>query len=373
MDISMDHDIQESVLPKYQQAKEAIKARIGEGMWKPGARILSERDLADSLQVSRITVKRAVLDLVEEGLLEHVAGRKGTFVRAHVAASSTRLIGVAIDDVRDTFGSSLLRGIEDYLWNRKFHLLLCNGDRNHAKIEEYFLSLMEQSIAGVLFCPVIDSGYAKNNARLISLLQKSKVPFVLMDRFVPGMLANYVGANHRESSREITRQLIRMGHRKILIGVGLKCTSMDERLQGYLDALRDAGIPANDRLIVRVNDNLLHGAPDPREMEVMADRVKAAGTFSCFYALNSRLLTAGIDVLRAGGWRIGTEVTVVSHDSDDRDLLPHPEGLPMVVQPTYEMGREAARILIDHITTPDAAIVQMVLKSRLVEAAAAGA
>ena len=60
--------------------------------------------------------------LVSEGVLEHIVGKKGTFVResgnGHVY---TNLIGVAIDDVRNTFGAQMLRGIEDFLWEKRFH------------------------------------------------------------------------------------------------------------------------------------------------------------------------------------------------------------------------------------------------------------
>ena len=356
---------------KYEAVKNECRRRIDAGDWRPGEVVTSERELSQELGVSRITVKRAFADLIDEGLLTRVPGRRGTLVNDRTPARRrARFIGAAIDDIRDTFGSELLRGIEDYFWDRRIHTLLCNGDRSFAKVEEYFSSLTSHEIAGVIFAPVIDHGYARNNTRLVTFLQRHGLPFVLVDRYVPGMLANYVAANHRESSRLIVEELLRAGHRRVLIAVGLECTSMDERVQGYRDAHEEAGVRVDESLIVRGNDSLLHPAPDGEELARFADRVRHAGAFSCFYALNSRLLNAGIQVLRELGLEPGTKVRVASHDEPRAGSgASGPVVPPYAVQPAYQMGWEASRILLDHIATPRAPIVRMTLKAAVVSGA----
>ena len=356
--------------PKYEIVKQEVRRRIDNGSWRPGDLITSERDLAEELAVSRITVKHSIADLISEGLLLHIPGKRGTFVSDRKSSPpATSFIGAAIDDIRDSFGSELLRGIEDFFWDRKFHTLLCNSDRNFTKIEEYFNSLIEHEIAGVIFSPVIDHGYTKNNARLISFLQRHRLPFVLVDRYVPGILANYVGVNHRESSRQIVGELIRAGHRRILISVGLDCTSMDERLQGYRDSLEEAEIEIDESLVIRNNDSLLYHNPDRQELDRMKEQIAGAGEVSCFYALNSRLLNGGLQVLNELGMKPGIDVRIASHDEIRKAGIG--DGVvekPYAVQPCYRMGWEAARILLDHISMPEAPVVQMTLKASVVEA-----
>ena len=353
--------------PKYEIVKEEIRGKLKNGVWLESAQITPERILSEELGVSRITVKRAVADLIAEGVLVHLPGRRGTFVREQIPRhSSAKLIGVAIDDVSDSFGSELLRGIEDFFWNRRFHTLICNGDRDFAKVEDYFSSLIEHNIAGLIISPVIDHGYVKNNLRLLSFLQQHRLPFVLVDRYVPGKLANYVGVNHRESSCQIVHALIERGHRRILIGVGLECTSMDERLQGYRDALEEAGLPVDEKLIIRSNDNLLYRNPDEREIEAMREKIGAAGNFSCFYALNSRLLYSGIKILQEMDIGLGSSVSVTSHDEIHRQMTPYTDSIIHANQPCYKMGWEAARILLEHVSHPEAPIVQMTLKAKVI-------
>lgn len=353
--------------PKYHQVKEIIKRNIRNGVWKSGEKLPPQRVLKEQCEVSQITVKRAVADLIAEGVLEHLPGRKGIFVtNGKSSPIQTNLIGVAIDDVRDAFGAGMLRGIEDYLWNQKYHAIVCNIDRDFNKIEQYFHSLLQKQVEGVIFSPVIDYGYIENNTKIITLLKSNNLPFVLLDRYVPDALTNYVIPSHRESSRQVTERLLKSGHRRILIVQGLECTSMDDRDKGYIDAHREAGIEYNENLMIRVNDNLLYPEADPAELERMKERIKRAGEFTAFYALNGRILKAGIDILLSMGIKIGKKVQLALHDDITKPHPPYTDNILHVTQPTYQMGWEAAKILLEHIKEPDKGIVQMVLNSRLI-------
>ena len=65
--------------PLIQQVREGLRDKIRRGAWREGQRIPSERELAESLGISRLTVRLALNDLVSEGLLQRQQG-KGTFI-----------------------------------------------------------------------------------------------------------------------------------------------------------------------------------------------------------------------------------------------------------------------------------------------------
>ena len=354
-------------VPLYEKLKDLIRADIAAGRLTPGSRIPAERELAETHGVSRITVKKALADLLVDGVLEHVPHRRGTFVRPPGGrAGAVQFIAVAIDDVRNSFGAQILRGIEDYLWGKRIHTLICNADRDFAKVEEYFRSLQGYDVAGVIFAPVIDQGYREGNLKLVGILEKAGIPYTLIDRSIPRLLANYVGANHEESSRILTRWLIDHGHRRILLCRGIECSSMDEREQGYRQACEDAGLAVDERLIVTANDNLLEGAPAREQIQRLREAMAKAGGFTCLYALNDGLLRAGISALAELGRSPGTDVMLASHNEIERPPASLPQSMPHFVEPSYEMGWEAARILVEHINDPSRSIVQKVLKSRFV-------
>lgn len=66
-------------IPKYHKIKEALLDQMADGTWQPGSPLPSETELCEQFGVSRITVRKAIGDLVHEGRLRTVQG-KGTFV-----------------------------------------------------------------------------------------------------------------------------------------------------------------------------------------------------------------------------------------------------------------------------------------------------
>ncbi len=86
---------------KYKRLKLIIKNNIRDGIWKAGEKASSERSLCEQFGISKITVKKAKNDLLSEGLLENLPGRKGVFVKQSSRTLSKGLVGVAIDDVND--------------------------------------------------------------------------------------------------------------------------------------------------------------------------------------------------------------------------------------------------------------------------------
>jgi len=69
----------DSALPLYYQLRETLAKEIANHLWKPGEKIPSEAELCDAYSVSRITVRKAIEDLVRSGQLVKYQG-KGTFV-----------------------------------------------------------------------------------------------------------------------------------------------------------------------------------------------------------------------------------------------------------------------------------------------------
>lgn len=68
-----------SILPLYHQLQEILRENIESGVWKPGDMIPSEYQLMQEYFISRNTVKKAIENLVQDGILNRVQG-KGTFV-----------------------------------------------------------------------------------------------------------------------------------------------------------------------------------------------------------------------------------------------------------------------------------------------------
>lgn len=95
---------QAALLPLYQQVKDYIIGRINEGTIRPGMRIESEAELVAGLNVSRMTVNRALRELAAEGRIERIQG-KGTFVAEKKSQSALLEIKSIAREIQERGGS----------------------------------------------------------------------------------------------------------------------------------------------------------------------------------------------------------------------------------------------------------------------------
>jgi DNA-binding LacI/PurR family transcriptional regulator len=357
---------------KYEQVMQHILDKITDGEWKAGSRIFAERKIAESYGVSRITAQRAIDELVEKKILRRIQGRKGAFVAdpesSGVDRKGSRLIGVAIDDISDAFGARILRGIEDCLWDKRYHTVVCNVDRNFGKVQEYFRSLSERKVDGVIFSPVIeDDDYEAKNLAILGSLSAGGTPYVLIDRTIRSFRGNFVSTDHRGGSQRLTERFIAEGgHKRLLLVTGLPCSSIEEREQGFHDAVLGAGLSVSEQRIVRLNDNLLSPnlPADAPYLEGIAAQIGEVEGITGIVALNGRLLRGAALVLTGMGYPLDRFTRPDLHGQFALSL--GDDGACLVsTQPAYQLGYEAARLLIYSIES-DGATMQIRLDADVI-------
>ena len=166
-------------IPLYEQIYEEIREKIEERGYRVGDRLPSEKELSEQYHVSRITSKKAVELLAEEGLVTRIPG-KGTFVIEHQempkaleipADSMTEkkplpdhppVIGVVLDGFGADFGCQMLGSIEMECRNQGFGMMLvCSYGRKDEEttgIER----LRELGVSGIIIMCVHDENYSES-------------------------------------------------------------------------------------------------------------------------------------------------------------------------------------------------------------------
>jgi DNA-binding LacI/PurR family transcriptional regulator len=356
-------------MPKYEKLKQIIKDHIRDGTWKSGEKLPTEQVLCERFDVSKITIKKAKDDLLAEGVLENLPGRKGTFISQTMRVLSTGLIGVAFDDVVDPHYATILKGIEDKLWENKFHTILCNAYHDVEKIEAYFHSLVQRHVEGVIFTPVKGHEYIENNRRIIQMLTENHVPCVLVDRYIPGLFLNRVVSDNLQRSKEVTKLLLEKGHQRILVMTGIECSSIHERLQGHVEALQEAGVESDPQLIIRADELqlLAQNHQQTQELERIRGLIEHGGNFTACYAMSPTLLQAAIQAFFLNGDNARKPIAIATYDQTVKDIVRITDSATVISQPSYRMGREAARLIIEMINNPDLPGIQITLQSEISE------
>jgi LacI family transcriptional regulator len=245
-----------------------------------------------------------------------------------------RTIGLIVPDLADPFFSTCAHAIQQLAAKQGYMTLLfaCEGQTN-TEAEE--LALMKsRNIAGILIVP---SNISSDHE--LKELRRRGVPIVMLDRTLPDLEAGEVMVENREGSRKAIDHLIEHGHRKILcVGYDSKFNSIGQRIAGYREAMAQAGL--KPQLLMVNRDSSI--APQ------LLKRLRSATRPTALFTLNNVTTTTTLHVPQRENIIVPREMAMIGFDDFDlASLLAVP--LTAVRQPAAELGRSAARLLLDWI------------------------
>ena len=263
---------------------------------------------------------------------------------------TSRVVGVVVSDLGNQFYAALAAGIETTLRAASYQMLLL-GDNSDAGQEltgvRTFLSMRAP---GVIMTP------ASNTAA--DLLVARGVPVVEVDRRLATSTCDAVVIDNERGARDAVEHLIGLGHERIgLLMAKTTWTTDAGRLQGYRAALAGAGLKVDRKLVVKV---ATHAADATPRISALLDERPTA-----IFAANNVLAEQAWQVLRARRLSIPRDISLVAFDDVPWMGMVQP-AITAVAQPTFEMGRRAALLLLRRLEDPTCGRTAEVLEPRLV-------
>ena len=302
-------------------------------------------DVAKRAGVSPATVSRvmqgaknvspATRERVEEAIEE--LGYVPSAVAQSLRSKRTRSLALVVSDITNTFWTTVARGVEDTAQARGYSLLLCNSDENPAKQQQYLDFLISQQVDGIIIAPYsFDAGH-------LDKLRARNIPTVVVDRRIEGWDVDSVCSDSISGARALVRHLIELGHRRIAVLSGPALTSTaEDRVAGYCMAMVEAGLTLDPCLIRRGEYRSTAG--EELTHQVLDEGLEPTAIF----AANNLIAMGVIDALEARGLAIPQDIALVSFDDlpNASRLFPF---LTVVAQPVYDMGLNAAQLLLSRL------------------------
>ncbi len=225
--------------PLFRRVRDDLRRQITSGSFAAGARIPSISELCSSHQVSAITVRRALSDLVTEGLLRGAQGR-GMFVaeqRPRKAVSSG-LIGLIIPESSEAsrFMAGIRRGIEAGVGSA-VPLLIGISEMNARREADLLSDMARHQVAGVLVVAATGARDMSSDARIRALIDDG-LRVVYVDRRPVGMDVDWVTSDNEQTGRRAGELLLSQGHRRIAFIWAHECVTFSARRAGLEAALR---------------------------------------------------------------------------------------------------------------------------------------
>jgi LacI family transcriptional regulator len=270
---------------------------------------------------------------------------------------TSRVVGVVVSDLGNQFYAALAAGIETTLRAASYQMLLL-GDNSDAGQEltgvRTFLSMRAP---GVIMTP------ASNTAA--DLLVSRGVPVVEVDRRLASSTCDAVVIDNERGGRAAVEHLLALGHERIGLLMAKTTWATDAcRLQGYRAALAAAGLKADRRLIVKVGTHAADATP--RIAALLEEQQPTA-----IFAANNVLAEQAWRVLRERRLSIPRDISLVAFDDVPWMGMVQPT-ITAVAQPTFEMGRRAALLLLRRLEDPTCGRTVEVLEPRLVTRGSTG-
>lgn len=229
--------------PKYQVIIDDIKSKILSGDYTVGEQIPTESALQTMYEVSRQTVRKAILELSNEGFLRSEKG-SGTYVsnqyRSRSGGSShKKTIGVITTYISDYIFPSIIRGIESRLNEDNYSLLLASTNNDVGQEKKALEMMLSYGVDGLIIEPTKSNLYNPNIAYYLSFKEQD-IPFIMINAFYEEIEVPFLCLDDVQSSYLATKELISKGHTQIGLIAKMDDLQGKYRMKGYIKALGEA-------------------------------------------------------------------------------------------------------------------------------------
>lgn len=244
----------------------------------------------------------------------------------------TRMVGLLIGDVENSFYSVIARNVESVAKDAGYHVVLCNSD-DDPKIEREYLQLLEgMHVDALIVTPT------SKNRRHIKRFIDSGIVVLQIDRRIEGLQADAVLVDNEAGAVSAVSHLVDAGHTRIGILTGeLEVFTASQRLAGYERAMKERGIAIRPSLVRSGSFHRDHAIEDATAL------IRANPAPTAIFAANNILAEATLIALDQQRLRVPRDVSVVGFDDVQwMDMVEPP--LTTVRQPVADMARSGAEL-----------------------------
>lgn len=351
--------------PLYHRIKDELRRRISDGQWTTGQALPNRNILTAEFGTTRITLDKAIQQLVDEGLLTSARG-SGTYVASHrggrprrTANRHTLRIGVVLGsyipagaeipegDTDHIYFGPVLRGISAGLTGQPVEVRYAS-----VSADEYLNYYHREELDGL----IILTAAVADIPRLHKLVE-ARVPFVTIgissadpnDDVIPT-----IDASNRAGGAGAAKHLLDLGHRRIAcVNLATSHANHMDRLTGVEEAMDAAGFPIDPDLlclnpiyVIDEFDSILDGW--------LERLVKSGKLPTAIIACDFGMTLSTLGALRRRYLAVPNDISLIGFD-DPLSAAHLSPPLTTVRQPVYAIGLHAANRLLEALQHPDGA------------------
>lgn len=352
-------EVEKTNKPMYEQIYNDLCERIAKQHYREGDRVPSEKELADSYNVSRITSKKALELLANDGLIVRLPGR-GSFVRKETdqekqpATKPTAqndinrlLIGLVMTDFDYSYGTHIVHGVEEAAREHECFPII---RRTMGLVEnevKAIKELLQLGVDGLIVFPAQGKYFNEEILKLVI----NKFPLVLIDRYFKGIAATSISTDNVQATKKAIRYLFEVGHRHIglISPLPIDTTAIEERMDGFIEVYDEKGLAVNKALwatdLTSTLPNAFSQENIRRDIEKVKEHLKKNPEITALFAVEYNLALIAKKAIEELQLKIPEDISIISFDSpefplQDAYLFTH------LKQQEKEIGRKAVENIL---------------------------
>jgi LacI family kdg operon repressor len=266
-------------------------------------------------------------------------GYHPNIVARSLKQKSTSTIGVIVANILHAFSTQVIRAIEDYCHESDFHIIVCNADDNPEKEKKYIEMLHAKQVDGIIIFPT------GGNKSLYQKMVDDNYPLVFIDRTIKDINIPSIMLDNEKASDLAVSHFVEKGYERIGIittSISRSVASRIERINGFKKSLVEHKVPVVDDYIKSLEVEHIQGAL--HEMLALKEPPQA------ILAGNDLSLMEILKYVKANSLTIPNDLAVIVIDEVSFASLYNP-ALTVVSQPVFEMGKQAAALVLQQIQT----------------------
>lgn len=301
------------------------------------------KDVARLAGVSKTTVGRVingedqrVSEATRERVLAAIAmlGYERNLVASSLRTDQTLMVALSIPDITNPFWPEVARGVQDACEAQGYTVALLNSDWDARREIAHLQTVRRNRFDGLLINPI-----RITNAELRAL----KTPAVLLGSGEAFPDFDSVGSDSAKAVLTALEHLVALGHTRIGLIAGISQRDRpDTRYQGYVEVLLRYGLPFDQALIVRCPYSQAGGIAAMRQLLSLAHPPTAV------LAGNDILAIGALIAAREAELTVPDDLSIIGIDDIQAASTTSPP-LTTVAKPKYEIGVQAANLLLERI------------------------
>ena len=304
------------------------------------------KDIGNVLNISPAAVSKAMHDdsRISEKTKEAVkrVAKELDYQPNHLASAlrkgKSNLVGVIVPRTNSNFFSSVIEQMEAVLNKAGYNIIITQSNESFEKECKNIDTLLYTQVDGII-------ASMANETVDLSHFEKIKsngIPLILFDRGENDLNVDYVGINDYDSSHMIVKHLVEKGCKRIAhIGGYRRTRIFNNRIKGYVDALKKHKLPIDDSLIIESSLTLDDGRREMQQLLKLKNRPDAVYVASDYAALGA------LQVLNENNINVPNDIRLVGFGNEPFTSLVSPS-ISSVAQHSKDIGRLAAETFLKY-------------------------